>query len=151
MGIFDAIKSGLSSVKGFVGEAATVTVKFDGTTFSNNVKGKVISVAKSNDFDINSVSIELFCSEEISVDGKETQDKNPLKLSSQIYTTKVNLAGAQKITANSTNEWDFDIALPSDKLPTFRGKYAKIVWYVVARLDKSGNDPDSGEVNFEVK
>ena len=54
------------------------------------------------------------------------------------------VADAQELKAGESYSWEGSVEIP-DHLPgTFNGKYAAIEWRIIAGLDMTGNDPDSG-------
>lgn len=59
--------------------------------------------------------------------------------------------GAVQLQANSTHEWRGQITLPGNVQPSYQGKHAKHEWQFLAAIDVSGNDPDSGWVEVQVR
>jgi hypothetical protein len=59
--------------------------------------------------------------------------------------------GAVQLAAGSTQEWRGEITLPTSAQPTYHGKHAKHDWSVLAAIDVSGNDPDSGWIEVKVR
>jgi hypothetical protein len=59
--------------------------------------------------------------------------------------------GPVELAAGSKHEWQGEIQIPQSAQPSYRGKHAKHEWSVLAGIDVSGNDPDSGWVAIEVR
>lgn len=60
------------------------------------------------------------------------------------------VAGALTLDANETYAWEVDVTLPPEALPTYTGALAQHRWKIIAGLDMTGNDPDSGWETIEV-
>jgi hypothetical protein len=80
-------------------------------------------------------------------DGKrETVDDTETTFSQEFPIT-----GPVQLPGNSMHEWQGQIILPTSVQPTYQGKHAKHEWSVIAALDVTGNDPDSGWIEFHVR
>jgi hypothetical protein len=65
--------------------------------------------------------------------------------------TEFVVAGAQTLSANQEYTWTYEVRLPSGAMPTYMGRNAWHEWFLLAGLDVSGNDPDSGWIKFDVR
>jgi hypothetical protein len=61
------------------------------------------------------------------------------------------ITGPLQLAPNSMHEWQGQIVLPTSVQPTYHGRHAKHEWSVLAALDVTGNDPDSGWIEFHVR
>jgi hypothetical protein len=59
--------------------------------------------------------------------------------------------GPVELPPNSQHEWRGEVMLPTGAPPSYRGKNARHEWSVLAALDVSGNDPDSGWTEIQVR
>ena len=115
------------------------------------------------DLDIDHAKVKIIASEKVSIpnvevankvanetDEDDPTDKKTVRHSERTFDRDKNLTTATTLNANETYTWEAEIDIPSDALPTFRGRNAKHEWSVMAFLAVRGNDPDSGWVEFDV-
>ena len=60
------------------------------------------------------------------------------------YENRITISGAQELKLGETYQWQGQIELPSQALPSLSGKIIDHKWEIQAGLDMPGNDPDSG-------
>lgn len=167
MGFFDKLKSAANFV---TGGGAKVSVDVIGATTQGPFDVCVRVTEVTANMNIDAVYVLVRSTEEVDVDGdkvarelqensKSTNPADPVqatrvgRLTDEEQTSyqRVTIAGAQALVAGQTYEWTGQVTLPSDALPTYRGRSARHTWYIQAGLDKTGNDPDSGWVDFRVR
>ena len=73
-----------------------------------------------------------------------------LERNTSTYEQLIEVAGAQTLKAKQMYEWETSVVIPGSVLPTFRGVNARHEWKLLAGLEVSGNDPDSGWVTIEL-
>ncbi len=76
--------------------------------------------------------------------GSSSSNYEHITASEELLEKELTVADAQELEAGQSYTWEGSVDIP-DHLPgTFNGKYAAIEWRILAGLDMTGNDPDSG-------
>jgi hypothetical protein len=78
-------------------------------------------------------------------------DRDRVHDTETLFSKEFVLHGAVELAGGSQHEWKGEIQIPANVQPSYRGKHAKHEWSVLAGIDVSGNDPDSGWIGFEVR
>ncbi len=76
--------------------------------------------------------------------------REDIERTTTVHDQKIEVAGEQVLNANEEYDWETTITLPGNVLPSFVGMTAKHEWKILAGLDTSGNDPDSGWVVIDL-
>ena len=84
-------------------------------------------------------------------DGGHRGDRDRVHDTEVLYSKEFVLQGAVELAASSSHEWRGEIEIPRSAQPTYRGKHARHEWAVLAGIDVTGNDPDSGWIQIEVR
>ena len=61
-----------------------------------------------------------------------------------VHDQMIEVSGEQTLKAGEEYDWETTVTLPENALPSFIGITARHEWKILAGLDASGNDPDSG-------
>jgi len=151
MGFFDKIKSAASAV---TGGGATVTVQVPQVVRGQSADVAVQATAKK-DLEISGVYLEIRCREEADVrdtdfDEKGGIDREIVRGRKTTWSTKVDIAGGQKLQEGEATSWEGTFTVPPSSAPSLRGQMVRVKWEVRAGLDAWGNDPDSGWREVEV-
>ncbi len=156
MGFMDKLKSLKNAV---TGGAATVSVEIPDIRRDEPFTVKVTANIDSAELKINKVYIKLRCDENVQVpdvdvaadqDGEMQVRQEIVTASVDIIFMEIEVSGAETLEANQEYTWEAEISLPDDAPATYRGTNAHIIYVLEAGLDAFGNDPDSGEIEFEV-
>ncbi len=152
MGFLDKLKS----VKNFVtGGGATVTVEVTdagrGAAFPVTVRATVADAAMK----VGRVYVIVKAEEEIDVRARVREsdgdsEHHHVRHDEDTFKTEVDIAAGESLEAGQSYEWTGEIELPDDALPTYLGRNCRHRWYVQGALDVTGNDPDSGWIEFHV-
>ncbi|CAK0752831.1 Stage 0 sporulation protein M [Azospirillaceae bacterium] len=59
------------------------------------------------------------------------------------YDATIDIASAQVLKAEQQYQWEAEITIPDEALPSYQGPNAQHLWKLLAGLDVRGNDPDS--------
>ena len=150
MGLFDKLKSAVNFVTGggAVVKITPANAVYDGTS---PVKVKVSAQIK--DAPLNAKKIYLQVRSQERVQFKEKQDGKEVTISKShtSYEHTLDFAGGQTLEANKSYEWDTEFTLPAQIPGSVDGTLFNHVWEVMAGIDVSGNDPDSGWVQIKIK
>jgi len=76
--------------------------------------------------------------------------KEDIERSAASYEQKIQIAPSQPLPAKSEHDWEATVTLPAGVLPTYRGSNAKHEWKILAEIEVTGNNPDSGWVTLEM-
>lgn len=149
MGFFSKIKN----AKNFItGGGAEVQVSVPQASLHQPFPVQVAAQVKDGEMKINKVYLQVRAVERVTVHKVETETgKRDVHETVETCSLQLDVAGAQMLSAAAPGEWQVMVALPHGSLPTFRGRNATHTWQVCAFLDKTGNDPDSGWVDFHVQ
>ena len=157
-----SLLSKLKSMKNLVtGGGAQVHLEFlDEPTRDEPFRVKVTAHIEDADIKIGKVYLQLRGLESVQAmdtdverdeDGNMEVDREVVSKSETTYDRVINVAGPEELEANGQYEWEAEVQLPPNALPTYIGRNARHEWALFAGLDKSGNDPDSGWVEFDVR
>lgn len=72
------------------------------------------------------------------------------EVSCSTYTNTFQIHPALSMKQGETKQFTGTISLPRELQPTYKGRNACHIVYIRARIDASGNDPDSGFVELRV-
>ena len=78
-------------------------------------------------------------------------DRDRVHVTENTYSQEFVINGPVELAANSQHEWRGEIVLPTSAPPSYRGKNAKHEWSLLAAIDVTGNDPDSGWIEIQVR
>ena len=84
------------------------------------------------------------------IDEKMETVREDIEKTTTVHDQKIEVAGEQVLNANEEYDWETTVTLPGNALPSFVGMTAKHEWKILAGLDTSGNDPDSGWVVIDL-
>lgn len=143
MGFMDKLKGAVNAV---TGNAAKVTLEFTPQVAypGDVVQVKISAVSTGNEVKSKGVYIDLLGNEEIrlkqdSAKGR-TADQHETKHSEQ----ELQVAPAFVLAANETKLFEGQFTIPATAQPTFQGTFTTHGWQLRARVEATGNDPDSG-------
>lgn len=148
MGLFSKIKN----AKNFItGGGAEVQVSVPQASLHQPFAVNVAAQVKDGEMKINKVYLKVRAVEKVTVHKVQTENgKRDVHETVETCSLQVDVAGAQVLNAEAPGQWQATVAIPQGSLPSFQGRNATHTWQVCAFLDKSGNDPDSGWVDFQV-
>lgn len=151
MGIF-------SKVKNFVtGGSAIISVEVIQPTLTGPFIVRVEATAKA-DISVRKVWLEVRGQEEIdarvrvsgnTASGGSTSGLQHVKHHSTTEERQYQIGGPIELTTDQSHHWEYEVELPANAQPTYRGASATHQWQIRAGLDVSGNDPDSGWIDFD--
>ena len=154
MGFLDKLKSMKNMV---TGGGAKVSLQLD-RTISPGEKVAVLvrCQVEGGDISASKVYVAVRAVETVDLvhrdrDRGQRGDKDRVHDDEVTFSQEFTIHGAVQLAANSTQEWRGEITLPNNVQPSYRGKHAKHEWSVLAAIDVSGNDPDSGWVEIKVR
>lgn len=159
MGLFDKIKQ----IKNFVtGGGATVSVRPAESVSNGHEPIKVVIEVQVQDTDINirNVYLKIRAIEEVVArdvdfareeDGELRSYQEDVTNTVETFDDQIEVSGPETLSAHETYEWETEFELPTDANGTYRGINAAHEWAIYAGLDMSGNDPDSGWVEIEIR
>ncbi|MEL6676161.1 MAG: hypothetical protein AAFR61_28400 [Bacteroidota bacterium] len=157
MGLFDKIKKVGSFLRG---NQAQLSIHFDGHIQDGTqpIPLTVHCQVGEQDVEVRKVYLKVRAMEKVEIrnyslprqEGETTRQRTDIRDSTQTYQTEIVLAQAQTLSANESYQWETTIDIPFQIAGTYQGQHAWHIWSVFAGLDMSGNDPDSGWVEFEV-
>lgn len=84
-------------------------------------------------------------------DRNNSSDKDRVRATEVTFSQEFAIAGAAALPANSTHAWRGEVVLPGGVQPSYHGKHARHEWSVLAAIDVTGNDPDSGWIAITVR
>ena len=156
MGFFDKVRTLKNAITGGGAEVSVeIAQATPGEAFEVIVRAQVAEDA----IDIDRVYLQIRGSERVEVpdvevvrgsgDDEESTTET-VSVETETFSLEVNVADQQTLAANEEYEWRATAELPSDALPRYRGKLCEHAYEARASLDCTGNDPDSGWVEFEV-
>lgn len=82
---------------------------------------------------------------------RETRARDRIYESELTFSQEFVIHGEAALPTDSTHEWRGQIQLPDDVRPTLDGEQARYAWEVLAALDVTGNDPDTGWLDITVR
>ena len=82
-------------------------------------------------------------------DGFSVRNEN-VKAETETLRLDIEVSGEETLAGNQTYEWECEIVLPEEALPTFNGVNAHHIYSIQAGLDCFGNDPDSGWLEVDI-
>ena len=135
MGLFDKAKHFMA------GTHAKVTISMPAIGFPSMPIAVKITAVAAADFECGGVYVDVSATE--SVEAKPPQG-DTVRDSETTYHNKFLISGPFAMKNGETKEWTGTVTLPREIQPTYKGKNAKHVVTLQARLDTKGNDPDSG-------
>ncbi len=151
MGFLDKLKS----VKNFVtGGGAKVSVQIGQPALGQPIPVLVRAQVDSAPINAAKVYVAIRAVESIHMvvrDQDTPGDKDRVQTSDTTFSQEFVIAGPQQLAAGSSHEWQGQIMIPPGVQPTYQGKNAKHEWSVLAALDVTGNDPDSGWIEFVLR
>lgn len=156
MGFLDKIKSAKNYL---TGGGAKLFVEVLEPGFDEPFSVRVRAEVSDSDLKINGVYLKIKGEEEVIIpdvlvadrtgDDVEVRRENVAR-ETVTFEATVQVEGAQTLDAGQTYEWEVQVTLNDDCLPTYDGPLAKHWWLFLAGLDKTGNDPDSGWTAAEI-
>ena len=148
MGFMDKLKS----AKNFVtGGGAEVQVAVEGASLTQPFTVNITARATEGEMPINKVYIQVRATERSTVPKVETQTgKRDVHADVNTCKLDIDVSGAGTLTTEHAN-FSTQVTLPAGSLASYNGRNAQHTYKVCAYLDKSGNDPDSGWVTFDVR
>jgi len=156
MGFFSRLKSMAQAV---TGGGAKVHLEVIEPTLRSPFIVRISAEVSDNDLEINKVYLLIRAEEEVVIhnldiatregDGVSVRNED-VKAETETLRLEIEVSGSETLEANQTYEWECEVTLPDDALPTFHGINAHHAYAMQAGLDCFGNDPDSGwlEVNI---
>lgn len=151
MGIFDKIKQAKNFITG--GGAKLYVEQL--SSEASNVTCKITCHVADADINVSRVYLQIRAEERIELldydfDIEGHRHRERIEREVITYEHEMEIGEGQTMEANSNHEWEVTIPVPENVAGTYQGVHATHVWEVLAALDKSGNDPDSGWQEIEV-
>ena len=84
-------------------------------------------------------------------DSASGNDRDRVHVTENTFSQEYVIQGPVELAANSQHEWRGEIVLPTSAPPSYRGRHAKHEWSLLAAIDVTGNDPDSGWTEIQVR
>ena len=161
MGLFDKLKS---VGKMITGGGAKVYVEVGNASVKQPFAVKVKAVVSDSDLKIDGVYLLIRAEEEVRVSADSVLESvrqavkdfaadgrlDGVTEREQTCDIRLPVSGPQQLKAGQSYEWETTVSLPSGSAPTFRGRKCQHAWHLQAGLDATGNDPDSGWIEFHV-
>jgi hypothetical protein len=152
MGLWGKLKG---AVNAMTGGSATVKLEIGEATLGEDIGFRVIAEANA-DVSISSVYLLVRAIEEAEVrdvdydfnDGHRRIER--VHGSYETFKGRFEVADGQELTEGETYEWEGTFTVPDSENPSFDGTMISHTWQIQAALDATGNDPDSGWLNFEM-
>lgn len=131
-------------------------------TIGEAVRGEPVPVmvrvhVKSSKIDISNVYLNIECNEVVDIPHYRAFDNDDHDIDhvhvfteSTLFENTIRIASAQTLEAGGDYEFGTELTLPTEVPGTYRGRHSGIAWRAQAGLDMTGNDPDSGWVDFYV-
>jgi len=143
-----------SKMKNFVtGGGAEVTIEAIEPALGGPFQVKIHAAVEDTDIEIKEVYLKVASLETVIIkdveiakiiDEKMETVQEDIENTTTVHDQKIEVAGEQTLKANKEYDWETTVTLPDNALPSFIGITAKHEWKLLAGLDTSGNDPDSG-------
>jgi hypothetical protein len=152
MGFFDKIK-GLKNM--VTGGGAKVTLQVGQVQVGTPIPVMVRAQIESGAISATKVYVALRGLETVDLihrdhDGGQG-DRDRVHETMVTFSQEFPITGPVELPAGSQHEWQGQIVIPADAPPTYNGKNAKHEWAIMAALDVTGNDPDSGWITIQVR
>lgn len=156
MGLFDKVKSMKDAM---TGGAAKVFVQAEAPTFGQPFTVTINASSTGGEVKFDRVylkvrGIEVIDTHErvdFSHEGESHSKSVHIKKSATTFEQEFNVSPAGVITESGSESWTFEVQLPANAMPSYRGRYAKHYYAIFAGLDCFGNDPDSGWVELHIQ
>lgn len=155
MGLFGSI------ARFITGGGAKVSLSVGEPSLSQPFPVTVSVVVEDADIKIAKVYVRIVAEENVRIHNVEVPRKGPNDTIEVIRETitgsttgcdmTFDIAPAQTLSAKSNHEFTGVLRLPPNSLPSFNGINAQYRWRAMAGLDVSGNDPDSGWQDLDVR
>lgn len=148
MGLFNKLKNMIT------GGGAKISLE----VLSQPVRGETFDVrirAEVGDSDlvVRKVYVRVIGEEEVRVPNVEIASRfndeiraatETVSRTSHTFDATFDAAPSQTLSARQHYQWDITLGVPGDAPPVYFGQLARHEWKIMAALDVSGNDPDSG-------
>jgi len=153
MGFFKNLKNMIT------GGAAKVTLEVDQPSLTEPFTVRVQADIGDNDCAVRRVYLQVCGTESVEVPDVDVArqrgdstviERETVRTSVTTADFTVTIAPAETLKASHTYNWETEITLPPDCLPTYRGRLAQHLWQIKAGLDLPGNDPDSGWIDLDL-
>jgi len=138
----------LSNIKNkMTGGAATVSVVAPAMQRGRTATIQITAMAKSN-AKVSSVYLQVRAVESAQLrdhDFEDGQSRTEIVSGHRTsFETKITVAGAQQLEDDKSYEWIAQLEIPTNVNASFNGRMIEHRWEILAGLEMSGNDPDSG-------
>ncbi len=153
MAFFDKLKNIANKI---TGGGASVSVSVSGNKINEPISVTIHAVVKDAPIQISKVYLYVKSEEVLNIPNKHITSGNDSSIGTTHITEDVFnkqefvVAPAQTLEAGKSYEWTYNLVLPSGVSASYTGKYANHEWKILAGLDASGNDPDSGWQNVHL-
>ncbi|WP_018343513.1 hypothetical protein [Cytophaga aurantiaca] len=146
MGLFDKIKNIANKI---TGNAAKVEIVMNTNLYRNtNVPVTVNVSVKDVGITLDKIYVKLAAVEHVKVIHNEVVNGNSVtkeKVDTRfIHEFTFDFSGAQHLDANKNYSWVENVFLPEGVQPSYNVYPREVRWQIIAGLQMSGNDPDSG-------
>ena len=152
MGFLDKLKS---IGRGITGGGATVSLRVGPAALGAPIPVVVTAQIEGAPIKASKVYVAARAVESVDLvhrdrDGGQN-DRDRVQQTEITFSQEYVIHGPVELAANSTHEWRGEIVLPANAPPSYRGKMAKHEWSLLAAIDVTGNDPDSGWTEIQVR
>jgi hypothetical protein len=153
MGLFSSLKNLVT------GGGAKISLEALEPVRGRPFKVRVTVQVGETECTVNKVYLHVRASEKVEVPDVEVAEKTGDKVEARKRTVshtestfqhEQEVAPASVLAAGQTYQWECEVTLPPEVLPSFTGKYARHEWTLLAGLDMRGNDPDSGWISIQI-
>lgn len=143
MGFMDKLKGAVNAV---TGNAAKVTLEFTPALAypGDVVQVKITATSTGNEVKSKGVFIDLQGNEEVRLKQDAAKGRNQDQHETKHTAQEFQVAPAFVLGANETKMFEGQFTIPANAQPSFQGTFASHGWQVRARVEATGNDPDSG-------
>lgn len=150
MGFLDKLKG---AVQGMTGNAAKVTVEFS-PPFAfpgDTVTARVTATSNGRDVESKGIFIDLRGYEEVKLPkGSHANQTDHIDVTKTTVENIQQIAPAFVLAANETKQVEGTFQLPGSLPPSYQGSHATHKTHLRARLEATGNDPDTGYLEYRV-
>jgi sporulation-control protein spo0M len=150
MGFFDRMKGAMNFV---TGGGAKVSVEWSPQVAmpGEAVQVRVVVTSTGGPISSGGVFIDVQANEELQLPENTVHGGNPaIKHTKQTYSETYQIAPNFSLVANQSHTFEGSFTMPINAQPTYDGPFADHDWGMRARVEMTGNDPDSGFKKFVV-
>lgn len=140
MGFFDKVKGAMNFVSG---GAAKVSIEWQPATaaIGEPIRVRITATSTGPEVASGGVFVDMMAVEQAKIGGG---GQGNAQANDTSFQQSFQVAPAFQLAANETKQFEGQLTLPPQVQPTFDGKFSDHKWQIQARVEATGNDPDSG-------